>query len=171
MEKSNSYKEKLKENLFYTSIIHCKEDILPSELNVNKNFIDNILLNKVKKRIGNKCYREGFIDMNSIKLLDRTIGEIKTAHFNGNIVYNLTLETKICKPLKKDIIKCTVIGKNKIGILAKQHPLVIVLPSVYHSELDTFNDIKKDDEISIEVICSKFEYGDSEINVIGKLFS
>lgn len=152
--------------LFFISVIEDKISLKPSEINNN---INEHILDKIKNKIGNKCYKQGFIDRNSIKLLERSIGKIKSSHFNGNLIFNVKIEVQICNPLQGDIIKCKVIGKNKMGILAKNSPLVIALSKMHHSDPSIFDKINKDDEIKVEVICSKFELNDNEIDVIAKL--
>ena len=71
------------QDLFFVSIIQDKISLTPIEINNN---INEQILDKIKKKIGNKCYKQGFIDINSIKLLERSIGKIKSSHFNGNLI-------------------------------------------------------------------------------------
>jgi len=153
------------QDLFFVSIIQDKISLTPIEINNN---INEQILDKIKKKIGNKCYKQGFIDINSIKLLERSIGKIKSSHFNGNLIFNIKIEVQICNPLQGDIIKCKVIGKNKMGILATNYPLVIALSKMHHDDLSIFDKINENDEIYVEVICSKFELNDTEIDVIAK---
>ena len=55
-----------------------------------------------------------------------------------------------------------------MGILATNYPLVIALSKMHHDDLSIFDKINENDEIYVEVICSKFELNDSEIDVIAK---
>ena len=153
-------------NTFYISIIEDKISLFPSEIDNN---IDATITHKIKNKIGDKCYKQGFISKNSIKLVERSIGRIKSSHFNGNIIFDVKIEVKICNPLENDIIECTVVGKNKMGILATNYPLVVALSKLHHDDTTKFDQIKKDDVIKVVVICSKFELNDNEISVIGKL--
>lgn len=156
----------LDNTIFYTSVIDYRISITPLEVQKN---INSLILEKVRNNIGDRCFKQGYISKNSIKIIQRSIGNIESSHFNGNIIYNLKLEVKICCPVENDIITCRVIGKNKMGILAKNEPLMIALSKLHHENLDFFENVKKDDVIKVKVICSKFELNDTEISVIGKL--
>ena len=49
------------------------------------NNIDEVLLNILKEKVGNKCLREGFIKKTSIKILNRSIGTVPSFHFRCSI--------------------------------------------------------------------------------------
>jgi hypothetical protein len=158
------------QNIFYTLIIDYTQELSPSELNIS-NDTNTILLEKVKNNIGNKCSKEGYIKKDSIKLIERSLGRIISSHFNGDIVYNLKLEVDICNVTEGDIVNCKVIGINKMGIMCEKKPLLVALSKIYHEDnLEKFENIQVGESIDIEVVCSRFEYNDNEINVIGKLY-
>ena len=97
-------------SIFYKKTVQYKELILPNEL---MDDIDYILTNKIKNKIGDKCSKEGFINKDSIILLERSIGKINSAHFSGNVEYNIQFEVETCNPLEGNIIEhCNVIGKQ-----------------------------------------------------------
>ena len=114
------------QNIFYPMIIEHIQELSPSEISDNTD-INSILIEKIKNDIGDKCQQNGFIKKDSIKILDRSIGKIISSHFNGDIVYNLKLEAMVCNPLEGSIINCEVIGINKVGIMCKKTPILIVL--------------------------------------------
>ena len=158
------------QNIFYTLIIDYTQELSPSELNIS-NDTNTILLEKVKNNIGNKCSKEGYIKKDSIKLIEKSLGRIISSHFNGDIVYNLKLEVDICNVTEGDIVNCKVIGINKMGIMCEKKPLLVALSKIYHEDnLEKFENIQVGEYIDIEVVCSRFEYNDNEINVIGKLY-
>jgi len=160
--------------MFKLSVIKHKVTIDPSELkksDITKiTDIDTILLDNIKSKIGDICIQGGYVKKDSISIIRRTIGTMETQFLNGMIVYNLQLKAELCSPQKGDIIAdCEVIGRNRMGIMAKNGPLEIVLASVHHKENDNFDDIQPGNSINIEVIGVRFElYGDT-ISIIGKL--
>tara|TARA_B110001450_G_scaffold146082_1_gene136534 strand:- start:274 stop:765 length:492 start_codon:yes stop_codon:yes gene_type:complete len=158
---------KLDESLFITSIIDIKESIEPKNV-YNSEDIKEQLLEKIKKKLGNKCSNYGYIIKDSIKIVDRSLGTIISSHFNGNLVYNIKLEVSICSPSKDDIITCKVIAKNKIGILCENAPFVIILSKDYHSEHETFNTIQEKDTIHVKILDYKYKYSDNQIQVVGE---
>lgn len=157
----------LNDSLFVTSIIDVKEKISPSHL-YNKESIHDTLLRKIKNKFGNKCSNYGYIIKDSIKIVDRSIGEIVSSHFNGSLVYHIKLEVKICSPSKNDIVSCKVVAKNKIGILCEQQPFVIILSKDYHNKHSKFDTIQKNDLIHIKILDYKYKYSDNQIQVVGE---
>jgi DNA-directed RNA polymerase subunit E'/Rpb7 len=162
-EKTNT---KLKD-LYIPMIINERDEILPKNLHNN---IDELLLNKIKNRLGNKCSKHGYINKDSIKLIERTIGKINSSHFNGNVIFDLKLEVDICKPAEGDIIEVKVIGRNKMGILAQNLPMIVALSKIHHDDYEKFDSIQQGQTIKVKVIDSKFQLNDSEIHIIARLF-
>lgn len=156
--------------------LNVKETITSNQLN---NIIDldassninSLLLSKIKSKLGNKCNENGFVDKESIQIISRSIGKINSSHFNGDIVYNIALEASICVPVEGSEIRCTVVGKNKIGVYAVCSPIHIILASVHHEDTSIFKDLNKDDVIRIEVINFSFKLNSDSIRVIGKFIS
>ncbi len=150
------------------SILTLKESIEPHELK-NENNIDDILLEKIKNKLGNKCHKEGFIEKDSINILKRSMGNIISSHFNGNIIYTIQINAKICNPVQGEEIICTVKGKNKMGILAEVSPLIIALTKIHHKDESVFDTLDENDKIKVKVICSQFQFNDTNINVLAHL--
>ena len=162
------YKKKIfNDDIYYTQILTDKEQLEP------KNVLSNInseLLDKIKEKLEGKCSKLGYVQKGSVKILERSIGRLDSSHFSGNVIFDLKIETKICNPTEGDIIKCKVIGKNKMGIMCLKEPLLICLSKLHHQDiLEDYGSIEKDDIINVEVICSRFELYDTEINIIAKL--
>ena len=78
---------------------------------------------------------------------------------------------EVCNPIEGDIIVGKVIGKNKMGILAENPPIIIALSKLHHDDLSIFNSATKNQTIKVQVIDSKFELNDTEIHVIAKIYS
>tara|TARA_B100001094_G_C17993457_1_gene701399 strand:- start:29 stop:538 length:510 start_codon:yes stop_codon:yes gene_type:complete len=156
-----------KNNIFYTQIMNEREQLEPNNIEGD---IDESLLKKISKKLEGKCSKFGYVQPGSIKILERSIGRIDSSHFSGNIIFDLKLEALVCSPHQGDKIKCKVLGSNKMGIMCEAKPLLICLSKLHHQDrLEEFGAITKNSLIDVEVICSKFELYDTEINVIGKL--
>ena len=168
MSTETTVKKDSLEKLYYNQIIDHIEGINPSELTSD---IDSILLDKSKKSLGDKCSKYGYIIEDSIKIIHRSIGKIKSSHFDGTVIFNLKLEVKVCNPTEGDIIECQVIGKNKMGILAKKKPLIIALSQLHHDDTTLFNNINVNQVIQVKVIDTKFSLNDKDIQVIGKIYN
>ena len=158
----------LNNDLFIKTVINVKENIDPKDIK-NKQDIDEKLLSKIIKRLGNKCSNYGYIERESIKLLDRNVAEIIGRHFNGKLSYNVKLEVNVCSPSKNDIVTCKVIAKNKIGILCQNDPLVIILSKDVHMKNVQFNSINENDTITVKILDYKYNYCDDQIQVVATL--
>ena len=158
----------LNNDLFIKTVINVKENIDPKDIK-NKQDIDEKILSKIIKRLGNKCSNYGYIEKQSIKLLDRNVAEIIGRHFNGKLSYNVKLEVNVCSPSKNDIVTCKVIAKNKIGILCQNDPLVIILSKDVHMKNAQFNSINENDTITVKILDYKYNYSDDQIQVVATL--
>lgn len=165
MLKKNTIKS---DNIYYTQIFTEKEQLEPKNI---VNDINSSLLEKIKEKLEGKCCKLGYVQRGSVKILERSIGRVDSSHFSGNIIFDLKIETKICNPTEGDIISdCKVIGKNKMGIMCEKDSLLICLSKLHHQHiLEEYGAIDKGHIINVEVICSRFELYDTEINVIAKL--
>ena len=144
------------------------------------NSINNLDLHiqyKLKKKVGNKCLKDGYVLKNSIQIIKRSIGKINSSFFNGSISYNIIYSATICNPKKGAFLTVQYVDHNKMGILAIKEgtPLNIVIPTKLHSDKNLFKQIDQklqnnnEIDIKIQVIGKRFEKNDSEIFVIGKL--
>tara|TARA_B100000575_G_scaffold294364_1_gene309851 strand:+ start:38593 stop:39114 length:522 start_codon:yes stop_codon:yes gene_type:complete len=160
--------------LFLPQSFNIQETVKAFELQNNNRsitssqHINDILIEKIKNKLGNKCNSLGYIDKNSIKLISRTIGNINTSHFNGDIHYNVVVEASVCHPSEGNKLICNVIGKNKIGIFAVAEPIHVIIAAAHHENTDIFNDIETNDRLEIEIINYKFKLNAENIKVIGK---
>jgi DNA-directed RNA polymerase subunit E'/Rpb7 len=144
----------------------------PSEMD---NDFENTILKKLKTLYENVCSKYGYIKNNSIKIIKRSIGIIKSQHFNGNVCFDVVCTAEICNPIQGSVIKCKVKAKNSLGLLAEGYydkiPILeIIIPKIsagIQSEvnLDTIN---IGQEIKIEVCGKKYQLFDKHISIIGK---
>lgn len=145
----------------------------------NLNNIERLIKNKLQKKIGNKCIKDGYVLSNSIQILKRSIGKINTAFFDGSISYNIQYSAKICNPKEGSFIIVDYVDHNKMGILAKKNntPLNIVIPKQLHKNKELFKKIdeqlvqEQSIKLKIQIIGKRFEKDDTEIFVIGKLIN
>lgn len=159
-------------DLFIPIKFNTMVQLLPKEICVN---IEDVIFAKVKKNLENMCSKHGYIKHDSIKIIKRSIGQIRKAHFNGNIIYNLQCIAEICNPAHGSIVKCRVKAKNSMGLLAEGFyeniPILeIIIPKIsagIHSEIN-IDSVKIGDEINIEVCGKKFMLFDKHISIIGK---
>ena len=153
---------------FNTTII-----LMPNEL--NKTF-ETTILQKIKSTLENSCSKHGYIKKDSIKVIKRSPGYIKEAHFNGNIAYDLNCIAEICNPAQDSMVKCIVKAKNNLGLLAigkyeDMAILEVIIPKITSGILSDVNidNINVGDEINVIVCGKKFTLYDKMISIIGRI--
>ena len=152
---------------FRTTII-----LTPSE--ITKDF-ETTILTKLKLNYENICSKYGYIKKNTIKIIKRSVGQLKKEHFNANMYFDIICIAEICNPAQGSIIKCKVKAKNSLGVLAEGYydniPILqIIIPKIsagIQSEIN-IDTIAIDDEIKIEVCGKKYQLFDKHISIIGR---
>jgi DNA-directed RNA polymerase subunit E'/Rpb7 len=161
------------DQLFISTKIKSSLSVYPKDLNNNLN---RKIVNKIKNDVEGKCITNGYVKPGSVKLLKRSLGETLTSQFNGAVVYHIEYLVDLCNPLEGANIECQVLNINKMGVLAGMigeidSPLNILLAKQHHIDNAEFEDLKELDIINIKVLGKRYEYGDSQISIIGLLES
>lgn len=144
----------------------------PKELN-NKN-IDAVLEYHIKRELGNKCTKDGYIKADSISIISRTIGTVKSLLLDGSVGYKVVFEADVCYPRQNDIWKCKVSKINRVGIMAEKKgaPLNISIPKQVQYNKKIYKKLKPDEtgqEIVVQVIDARLEYNKRDLYVLCKL--
>lgn len=153
-------------NIFKNLLLEKNIIIFPNMLNRN---IESSILTKLSKKYEGKCTTEGFIKNESIKIFDRSIGRLSGSNFRGTVEYKVLFSADICNPVNGELVKCTVLNINRLGVLAENGPLSIIIPKDYHDDKSLFKKIEVNDVILVEVVGKRFEINDTKISVIGRL--
>ena len=153
---------------FVKNILYHKLYLLPKEVNKN---IEQTLMNKMKSNVGDKCIKEGFVDTNTIEIIKRSLGQIDAIHFNGRICYDICYSAKVCNPMEGTKLEGKILDINKMGALVKIGPLSVVLPKQYHTNPAIFAKLHKDSIVIINIVGTKFELYDTEIEAVGLIES
>tara|TARA_Y100000389_G_C17315524_1_gene440242 strand:+ start:429 stop:908 length:480 start_codon:yes stop_codon:yes gene_type:complete len=132
------------------------------------NNIKETLTSYLKNNIEGKCINEGFIEKNSIEILDISTGILKENIFE----YSVLFECKSCYPVEGMIIECTIQNITKVGVKAHishpDNPLVIFVSRDLHLDNDAFATLEIGDIIRVKVIGVRFEINDHFVSVISE---
>jgi DNA-directed RNA polymerase subunit E'/Rpb7 len=147
-------------------------------INIEPKYINNNLQKKLlkeAKQLEGTCIKNGFVKPNSIHIIKKSLGNINFNNFKGNITYNLNLSLELCNPIQGSIIEGQVLSINKMGILAgvpyeDNSPLNILLARQHHNNNKYYDKIQEKDIIKIKIIGKRYEYGDTQISIIGVLY-
>ena len=121
------------------------------------------------KRVEGACVSVGFVKPDSVKLLSRSIGKTQALNSGGDIYYDVVFEADVFNPIVGDTLKCVVNKVNKLGVMAygvDNIPACVLIARQHHS--GTFQTCQENDEIECEIIGSRFNIKDTEIQVLGK---
>lgn len=145
-----------------TKKVHIHSKFLQKNMNA-------VILAQLKMNAEGKCSSEGFIQRNSITILECSLG--RTNYIKGGVDYDITFQADICFPHRGQKLKAPMTLKSKVGIHAELPPLKILIPRDLHLGNTEFDEVKEGEDLEFEVVGSTFKQRDTEIVVVGKLLS
>jgi DNA-directed RNA polymerase II subunit RPB7 len=154
------------EDIYFNCTL-LKRVVIPSKhLNTN---IDIYINDYIKRSVEGLCVDEGYIKPDTVSILKKSVGSLLGSNFTGDITYDIAYTAQICNPVIGNIIECKVKFVNKMGILASNGPITVIIGRQFHlnNELDK---ISRDDIIKVEVVAKTFSLKDKEIKVVAKLY-
>lgn len=169
ISKKKIFKKKETIEPIYSRGLITRNVVLPIT-NIGKN-IRETLENCIRFNYEGKCLVEGFIKVNSSKIITYSSGLIQ----RGNqISFEVIFECEICFPSEGTKINCIVKNITKAGIRAESandipSPVVVFIARDHHYNNDRFNTIKEDDLIVVRIIAQRFELNDKFVSIIGEL--
>jgi|SaaInlV_165m_DNA_1040744.scaffolds.fasta_scaffold21086_2 hypothetical protein len=163
-----------KSDVYMQTFISRRLLIKPHELKGN---ISSLLKKKLDEQISGKCIKDGYIKPGTINIQTRPkYGNVVVNSFTGDIIYDVGFVCDICNPSLDMQLICKVVNKNRIGLIAECYidekekaPLTIIIAYQHHDNRKKFELVKINSEIIIKVIGSRFNIGDTRVNVVGKL--
>ena len=106
------------------------------------NNIAELINGKLIERFEGKCINEGFVKNNSIRLLNYSSGEIK----GKNVLFTVTFECLICRPVEGQRFRCVVKNITKAGIRAEtdelKSPVVVFVARDLHHNNENGNHLE-----------------------------
>jgi len=142
--------------------------------------IKNNLFNILKKKLENKCNKNGYIDK-IYRITEYSDGIIRAENFNGSAIYDIAYYCKIYNPSENKVIIGFIKIINQELIIAIHGPIVIFIPkdkidlNIWNLENNTFiNKIKKKelalgDYITIRLENVRINQNDTQIKTLGSL--
>ena len=125
------------------------------------------LLAQLRLKYEGICIAEGYIKEESIQIIDNSLGRANL--IKGGLDYTVRFHADVCFPHPGQKIRAPVVLKSKIGIHAEVKPLKILLPRDLHIGNEEFEQVEDKQEVELEVVGARFQQGDTNIVVLGKL--
>ena len=158
------------QSLIYSKNILCKD--ISVDMNLIGSNLNSVIQELLSQKYEGKCIKEGYIKKGSINVINYSSGTLKS----NNVIFTVSFECLICRPVEGLKIKCTVVNVTKAGIRASysqslESPLIIYVARDHYYNDPTFTKIKEDDLINVKVIGTRYELNDKHIYLIGELLS
>ena len=165
----NHNHQELYRNVLLEEYIYLK----PADLN---NKIDDIIMQKLRRKVEGKCIKVGYVVPDSIKILTRSLGIINNTNFDGITMYKVKYSVDVCNPAVGQIIHSTVFNIDKSQVICyvnnpETSPLELFLFKHHHTGNTEFAGLKIGDMVSVRVGGSKWEYRDKQIITIAQFIS
>ena len=129
----------------------------------------------INQTIGGKCIAEGYVQPNSIEIMNVSSGEIVNYH----IKYSVVFTCKICSPVEGMYIQCLAQSHTTGGIKASfynQHnytldksPMIIFIPKDVTKSQSVFDSVKEQEVFTAKIIGVYFELNDTYVSVLAKI--
>ena len=165
--KKPKYRQREARNVYGKSQI-TKTIMLPISA-VGKN-IHQTIERVISSMVESKCIVEGFVKVNSTKIITYSSGVIN----GGNILFEVVIECEVCFPVEGMVVDCVARNITKAGIRAESasdspSPIVVFVARDHHYQSKQFSNVQEGDKIRIRVIGQRFELNDKYISIIAEL--
>ena len=133
---------------------------------------EQLISHAAKNKLEGKICKSGYVRPNSVLVLSRSIGYYNSAHFQGQMTFDVELVCDICHPVKGDEIFCEIVNLHQYGLRAnagEHNEISVYVMREHHS--DFFDDprLREHGLILVEVICTRCKLNDKKIIVTGKI--
>lgn len=163
---------------FFDTVLNDTVKVHPSNLHKD---LKSAILKLLQTKYEGLCSRFGYINEDSIELLDIGKGEVEIHSFHGFVLYNVKFRASICNPAIGSLMIADVVNMNSFGILCasaytnslkKKNIVDIIIPRQVNDMLSDpvhLKDIKVGDRLNIEIIGKKYQLRHTRISTIGKV--
>ena len=160
-------KDKREKNNILTKCLISRQ--IPVECKYVNNNITSTLLRILQNTIEGKCIEEGYIQKQSIKIVNYSSGLIKS----NIIIFQVVFECFVYHLVEGVELSCIAKNITKAGIRAEldveDNPVIIFVARDHHYINSSFNKVKEGDDILVKVIGQRYELNDINICIIAEL--
>ena len=157
-----------------TTTLHLKSPI-------RKEDIGSQIETQLKARHEGVCGKYGYVINDSVKMIDRSMGNILSVDSESFIEYRVSYEMKSIYPCAGDIIECKIENITKMGALGfldwseeiqeepvslKTSPIIFIIPEKFLEDIPD-NMKSRGKTINIVVLDCRIKYRSAQIQVVG----
>ena len=138
--------------------------------------IDDVILDRLCKKVEGKCFKVGYVQPGSVSIVKRSVGVLNNSSFEDITTYKVTYTVNVCNPVNGQIIQCEVGNIDKSQVICyvgtpDNSPVEIYLYKHFHVGNNDFIALKKGDVINVKIGISKWEYKDTQITSIAQFIT
>lgn len=158
--------------MYHQCFLEEQATLKPREFDSAAIDVDGYLLLQLRKKLEGRCSPHGFIKENSMKMLSRTLGQIKSGTFTGDFTFRCKLQCDVLYPAVNDIVPCEILKVNKMGAYAAfENSLRVLMPRDLHLGNMDFDSLKEGSKIKVKILKTRFQSHDEFIMAVGMLES
>lgn len=151
------------------AIFQEKVSLAPIDLRPEISNFDDIIIEKLRKRLEGKCTKNGFVIPQSLQLLSRSMGVAEKGRATADFLYYVKAQGRVYNPPDGLIVEGIIKLKNKMGCYVILEDAVrIMIPRDLHIGNEEFDELEVGDRIRIEIKKSQFRANATHILSIGQ---
>jgi hypothetical protein len=142
--------------------------LTPKDLRNDIESVDDILLEKLKERLEQRCSPNGYVLPGSLEILTRSTGMVDSGRFSGDWAFLVKAKGRVLHPPEGTMVEVEVLKSNKMGIYAVyENAIRLMVPRDLHLGDEEFDSLKVGDKINVEIQKSRFQLRDPFIVSVG----
>jgi hypothetical protein len=142
--------------------------LTPKDLRNDIESVDNILIEKLKERLEQRCSPHGYVLPGSLEILTRSTGMVDSGRFSGDWAFLVKAKGRVLHPPEGTMVEVEVLKSNKMGIYAVyENAIRLMVPRDLHLGDEEFDALKVGDRIKVEIQKSRFQLRDPFIVSVG----
>jgi DNA-directed RNA polymerase subunit E'/Rpb7 len=146
--------------------------LVPSDFSKEITSINDMLLDKLKTKLENKCSRNGYVLPDSLKILSRSLGKASLGRYVGDYVFYVQLQGNVLNPPDGIVLEGEVVSKNKMGLYINyKNAIRVIVPRDLHIGNEEFDSVNVGEQIKVEIKKSRFQVNDESILSVGVFIS
>jgi DNA-directed RNA polymerase subunit E'/Rpb7 len=142
--------------IYHTRILSENIQLMPKTLNSYD--LDKVIIDILKRKVEGKCISDGFIKLDSVEIVSRSLGCMENHVFNGSVSYFIKYKAEICSPVMGQIIECYV-GDEETS------PVEIYLFRENYVGNAEYASLRQGDRVAVRVQKTQVEFGNDKILV------
>lgn len=142
--------------------------LTPKDLRNDIESVDDILVDKLKERLEQRCSPHGYVMPGTLEILTRSTGMVDSGRFSGDWAFLVKAKGTVLNPPEGSLVEVEVLKSNKMGVYAVyENAIRLMVPRDLHLGDEEFDALKVGDRIKVEIQKSRFQLRDPFIVSVG----